>query len=83
MYLGFVLQDGTAACCLGVRVELHHYSQVLQWVLLENSAPNLFATNDKLIIRYKEQQKQRLKLMQKLLYLNKGVVTKTKSYLGV
>lgn len=41
------------ACCLGVRIELHHYSEILQWVLLENSALNSFATNDIIgLVRY-------------------------------
>lgn len=43
--LRLVFQDGMTACCLGVRIQLHHYSEILQWVLLENSALNLFATN--------------------------------------
>lgn len=42
-YVRVVLQDSTATCSLGVGVELHHHSQVLQRVLLEHSAINLEA----------------------------------------
>lgn len=43
-YVRVVFQDSTATCSLGVGVELHHHSQVLQRVLLEHSAINLEAS---------------------------------------
>ena len=38
-----MLQDGMTSCCLGVRVELEHYPQVLQRILLQDSAIDLLA----------------------------------------
>lgn len=46
-HLRLVLQNGMTAGCFGVRVQLHHYSEILQWVLLENPTLNLFATDYK------------------------------------
>ena len=34
-------QDGVASHCFGVWVQLDHDSQVLQWVLLQDSTANL------------------------------------------
>lgn len=42
-YIFSLAQDGIALGCLGVRIEPHHDSQVLEWVLLELSALHLLA----------------------------------------
>lgn len=35
-------QDGVASHGFGVRVQLDHDSQILQWILLQDSTVNLF-----------------------------------------
>ena len=36
-------QDGITSGCLGVGVQFHHHSEVLQRILLQNSAIDLLA----------------------------------------
>lgn len=40
-------QDGVASHGFGVWVQLDHHSQILQWVLLQDSAVNLLPERDR------------------------------------
>lgn len=42
-YRRVMLEDGMTSCCLGVRIQFEHYVQILQRILLQNSAVELLA----------------------------------------